>query len=103
MKFYTLETIFTFGKYEGMNLKGIVEIQSSYLNWCIVNLDHFYVSNEVIEEIKALVPDFNLSGEATEILEKKYYEWNDINDYANDDWEDDRDYERDSFDALTDG
>ena len=70
MKFYTLETIFTFGKYEGMNLKGIVEIQSSYLNWCIVNLDHFYVSNEVIEEIKALVPDFNLSGEATEILEK---------------------------------
>jgi broad specificity phosphatase PhoE len=52
MKFYTLDTEFSFGKYEGKTVKEIIEIQPTYLDWCAINLDHFYISDEIIEEIQ---------------------------------------------------
>lgn len=63
MKFYSLDTEFTFGKYESKTVREILEIQPSYLDWCAINLEHFYISEEVIDEIKATYSDFKISEE----------------------------------------
>ena len=63
MKFFTLATEFTVGKFQGNTIKQAIVIQPSYLDWCALNLDHFYISDKVIEEIKSIIPDFKLSDE----------------------------------------
>lgn len=112
MKFYSLETTFTFGKYKGKNVEEVLAIQPSYLNWCAINLEYFYVSEEVMDEIKAVTPNFTFSDEAIKILDKKYCKWRDenrANDYEdnyqnnNYDYKDNNYSGRDTFDALTDG
>jgi hypothetical protein len=90
MKFYNLDTQITFGKFEGKTINQIINIDDSYIEWCSINLDHFYLSGEVIDEIIAIKSDFSLSTLAMEILEKKYDAW-DTEQYDNDR---DDDYER---------
>lgn len=75
MKFYNLDTEFTFGKLQGNTVRQVIEIQSSYIDWCALNLDHFYISDEVIEEIKTIKPDFKLSDEGMQKLNEKYEAW----------------------------
>lgn len=75
MKFYDLDTEFTFGKYEGKTVRQILNLQSSYLDWCAINLDHFYLSNQMIEEIKSIKPDFIISDEGKQKLADKYSTW----------------------------
>ncbi len=45
MKFYTLDTEFTFGKFSGKTIREVIEIQPDYINWCAINLGHFYISS----------------------------------------------------------
>ena len=71
MKFYELETEFSFGKYEGKSLQEILEIQPSYIQWCIDNLDHFYISDQVIQKIKSIKPDFRLNQDSLDRLKEK--------------------------------
>jgi len=105
MKFYNLDTEFTFGKFKGKTVREVLDIQHSYIDWCAINLDHFFISDEVKEEIKSIVPNFSISEEAQNKLSEKYETWeNEQEDYdAYDSYEDYHDYERDTFDALTDG
>lgn len=90
MKFYTLDTEFTFGKYDGKTVKEILELQPSYLDWCAINLDHFYISDEIIAEIKKIKPDFTITEEGKQKLADKYSTWlaapsdyDDYDDYDN--------------------
>lgn len=105
MKFYNLDTEFTFGKFEGKTVREVLDIQHSYIDWCAINLDHFFISDEVIEEIKSIVPDFSISEDGQNKLSEKYETWeNEQEDYDDyDNYDDYHDYERDTFDALTDG
>lgn len=108
MKFYNLDTEFTFGQFEGKTVREVLDIQYSYIDWCAINLDHFFISDEVIEEIKSIVPDFSISEEGQNKLSEKYETWKneqkDYDDYNNyDDYHDYQDYKRDTFGALTDG
>ena len=91
MKFYTLDTEFTFGKYEGKTVKEILEIQTAYLDWCAINLDHFYISDEIIAEVKAIIPSFVISDEGQSKLTEKYDTW-ESQQQDNDDNDDDDDY-----------
>lgn len=75
MKFYDIDTEFTFGKYVGKTMKEILEIQPAYLDWCAINLDHFYISEDVIEEIKASYSGFKISEEGVCKLNEKYEQW----------------------------
>lgn len=77
MKFYDLETKFNFGKYEGKTVKQIIDIQLSYLNWCALNLDHFYMAENDIEEVKSLKPNFSFTKEEEQKLKEKYSKWKD--------------------------
>lgn len=95
MKFYNLETQFTFGQFEGKTLKEVAHEDPSYINWCIINLDHFYVADSTIGELFALNTGFFLTEETVKqhkakheyredkILEEQHFqEYGD--DYSND-------------------
>ncbi len=95
MKFYNLDTQFTFGKFEGKTLKEVIKIDVSYLEWCSTNLDHFYLSDETIDLITKIQSDFRLSTTAKKVLEKKYDTW-ETSQYDNnrdDDYERPQNYE----------
>jgi len=91
MKFYTLDTEFTFGKFSGKTVKEILEIQPTYLDWCAINLDHFYISDEIIAEVKAIIPSFVISDEGQSKLTEKYETW-ESQQQDNDDNDDYDDY-----------
>jgi len=92
MRFYTLDTEFTFGKYEGKTVKEILELQPTYLDWCAINLDHFYISEEIIAEIKVIKPDFTITEEGKQKLADKYSTWE--NEQQQDDSDDYDDFDR---------
>jgi hypothetical protein len=96
MKFYNLDTEFTFGKFQGNKVRQVIDIQPSYLDWCALNLNHFYISDEVIEEIKSIKSDFKISDEGTQKLNEKYEVWE--NEQQESDYDDYYDYhERESY------
>ncbi|MDR1198651.1 MAG: hypothetical protein LBK94_06520 [Prevotellaceae bacterium] len=106
MKFYHIDTKFDFGKYAGKTLQEVLEIRPSYINWCIINLDHFYISEDVIDEIKSIKPEFALSEEELQELNNKYDARNEkqLDKYDKHNYySDDSDWRRETFDALTDG
>jgi hypothetical protein len=84
MKFYNLDTKFNFGKYQGKTLMEILRIQDSYTNWCSINLDHFYMEDEVIIQILEIKPNFKLTEDAKHKLRIKYNEWEHMHNYKND-------------------
>ena len=90
MKIYTLDTEFTFGKYEGKTVKEVLELQPNYIDWCAINLDHFYISDEAITEIKEIKPDFTITEEGKQKLADKYSTWE--NEQEQDDYDDYDDY-----------
>ncbi|MDY0389072.1 MAG: hypothetical protein RBT65_18515 [Methanolobus sp.] len=75
-------------------MREILEIQPAYLDWCAINLDHFYISEEVIEEIKVSYSDFKISEEGVNKLNEKYEQW----EGEQEDYEEYDDYnERESY------
>jgi hypothetical protein len=114
MKFYNIETVFDFGKYAGKSVREVLDIQPSYIDWCIINLNYFYISQAEIDYIKSIKPDFTLSTTGLDALANKYREWNKIQmnivyDHAEYDYTDDGcgaddfNWEEEAFYALTDG
>ena len=63
MKFYTLDTLFSFRKNSRKIIREIIEIDPDYVDWCAINLDHFYIANEIITEVNAINPSFIISEE----------------------------------------
>ena len=88
MKFYDLNTEFSFGKYKGNTIRQILDFQPSYLDWCAINLEHFYISEDVIGEIKNIKPDFALTAEGKQKMEEKYAKW-DIEQESEEDYDND--------------
>jgi len=86
MKFYDLETQFTFGKYNGLKLRQVIAIEPAYINWCINNLDHFFVSKEIQYFIKTTSPEFDINEGKMFIKKNRFHDFDDDfeNDYDND-------------------
>lgn len=80
MKHYNLDSEFTFGKYKGKKVIEVIEIDYTYLTWCIKNLDHFYLKKEVISEINQIIPSFTLTEDQIAILENRYRKWESNNE-----------------------
>ena len=49
MNLYTLDTIFSYGKFIGKTVREVIELQPSYLHWCISNIENFTISDDVIK------------------------------------------------------
>ncbi len=112
MKYYQAHTELTFGMHKGNTLEEVCSKGNvGYINWCIINLDHFYVEEDVIDDIATSLDndDIKLTEKAKEILANKLNDWeNEQDEYEQEHDEpyyerDDRDHARDTFDALTDG
>ena len=110
MKFYDLNSVISFGKFEGKTIREVADAQPSYLEWCSINLDHFFINQDIVEELKENNPSFSFSKEAQDRLAEKYEAWEIEQDdstayesYDEYDYDEYPDYERDTFDALTDG
>ncbi len=58
MKFYDIDSEFTFGKYEGQTIKEVFEKDPKYIDFCFNNIDEFYVSPDVMKELRSLDPRF---------------------------------------------
>ncbi|QED38991.1 hypothetical protein FK178_15260 [Antarcticibacterium arcticum] len=89
MKIYYLDTCFNFGKYEGKTLEEVISIQPDYINWCILNLDHFLVDEDQLEEFLEINTSFFLSKNALMKLEIKWdeYDFNDRSSYGSEETE----------------
>jgi len=94
MKVYTQNSLLKFGKYNGSILEDIAKTDPNYINWCIINLDHFYLSEEAIEHLRAN-SGLVISEEATLALEQKRSEISDASDSNDYDFDD---YERRTYD-----
>lgn len=84
MKFYDTDSEFTFGKYEGKTIKDVFEQDPKYIDFCFNNIDEFYVSPEVMKELKQLDPKFtgpNLSDLDDDLLESYLDEAEEIEDF----------------------
>ncbi|MEY2922298.1 MAG: hypothetical protein RL108_920 [Bacteroidota bacterium] len=103
MKNYELNSILTFGKYKGLSLLQVFELNPSYVDWCILNLDHFNIEEDVFYELQSLNSLFQFSEKSLHKLQSSWQEELDVDDYEEPDYDPYSDWERDSFDALTDG
>lgn len=92
MKFYDLESEFKFGKYEGKTLQEVVKIDPEYINTCSIKEKDFFIAGPVIEDLKKLNPELNLSDVALQNLADKHSAWKHEMDIDEDDEEGTYDY-----------
>lgn len=71
VKEYIAGNVLKFGRFKGKSLSEIVIQQSDYIEWCIIHLDHFYISEETIDNLKEINPEFIVNDQMMEILEEK--------------------------------
>lgn len=71
MKTYNSLTEFSFGKHRGKFLDDIASVDPTYIPWCIINLDHFYITREMITRLSAKNPKLVFGNEVFKALEKK--------------------------------
>jgi hypothetical protein len=93
MKFYNLDTEITFGRFKGKTIEEVLLLEPSYFNFCILNLDHFFLSGEVIAQMKEKNKNFIISETASQKLEEKYADWLENKDAENEYYANDNYYE----------
>ena len=59
MQFYDIDSVFSFGKYEGMTIAEVYEKDPKYIKYCEENIDEFYVSPSVMRELKSMSRSIN--------------------------------------------
>ncbi len=67
MKLYSINDRFSFGKHTGKTILEVIGEDIGYINWCLINLDHFVISDDSIDEIKKFIPVFKLSDLAEQV------------------------------------
>ncbi|MBE6199212.1 MAG: hypothetical protein E7138_02810 [Rikenellaceae bacterium] len=60
MQYYfdSIEDIFEFGKHKNYSLEEVLVFNPSYLDFCILNIPDFYISENAIKQIQELFPDY---------------------------------------------
>ena len=93
MTYYNLDTEFRFGKYKGKTVREVLDLQSSYLNWCVINVDNFIISDSDAAEMKRYNSRFYLSSEAKSAIKRKAAKenrhavaWEDSNNTYENEW-----------------
>lgn len=98
MQFYDVDSIFTFGKYEGETLADVFEKDPKYIKYCQENIDEFYIAPDVLRELKSASRDnklltANLDEMSDEELQEFMNDMNDIDEFDESKLEDDFDWE----------
>ena len=61
MDFYSIDTKLSFGKYKDKTIREILELNPSYINWCIGNIKSFYIEPDIIKQMTTLNSQFSVS------------------------------------------
>jgi len=61
MKEYNINTKFNFGKHKYESLKQVIDLDYSYIEWCLIYHHEFLITDEVLIEIKEINPAFSYS------------------------------------------
>ncbi len=98
MKFYDIDSVFTSGKYAGETLAEVYEKDPKYIKYCQENDDDFYISPEVMKELKTLARDHRLLTQdldklSDEELAEFLDEMNEIDEFNESAFEDDFDWD----------
>lgn len=64
-------SVIKFGKHKEKTLYEIIKRDPSYINWCIINLEHFYIDDYTFKALKVFFPEFEFSPIAIKILKDK--------------------------------
>jgi len=109
MKFYDVESEFSFGKYEGKTLQEVFEKDPKYIDFCFNNYDEFYVSPDVMKElrnlnIKTASPVLDDTDDLNDDeLDSFFDEVEEVNDLEPENFnEEELDWENDDISAITD-
>ena len=71
MKLYNINDRFSFGKHTGKTILEVIGEDIGYINWCLINLDHFVISEDSVDEIKKCIPVIKLSDLAEQVRLQK--------------------------------
>jgi len=66
----SLETPFGFGKYRGKTLLEVAQTDQGYIDWCLINLNHFSITPQILEQIRYYHPKFSLSDKAMNMINR---------------------------------
>ena len=75
LKQYQNYSILHFGRFKGYSINQIIAQDPTYIVWCINHLDHFYIDEEVINNISEKHPTFVLSDTTKATLSTKEEQW----------------------------
>lgn len=58
--FYHIDDLFDFGKFKGLSLSDVMDLEPEYVRWCMFNVSSpsFIIMDEAMEELKMIYPDF---------------------------------------------
>ena len=71
MKIYEKTTILNFGKYKGKTLLELAKTNFAYIEWCILNIDRFYVKKAALKRLANRFKHIKLSDEILKVIETK--------------------------------
>lgn len=74
MKRYTLQSELTFGKYSGMTIDAVTAINPGYIIWCLLNLNHFFISETELKILENKYPSLHISKETWKAVANKMKE-----------------------------
>lgn len=99
MNYYGLSSNFDFGKYNQKTLEEVLSIDKPYIEWCLINLDHFCFDAFLVSDLFTMNLNLSLSSEALTSLSNKLVPPSNssTNSMDDDDYDDYDDYESDGY------
>lgn len=76
-QFESIENRFNFGKYNGLSLSDVMEINPSYLEWCLSKCDgvHILIEDNVISQLRKAFPEYPITDSFIELCEQRQYDF----------------------------
>ncbi len=78
MNFYNLNSKLNFGKHKGKDLFTVIKTDEEYVNWCLINIDTFLISDQTLSELISLIPELKFSDLAENFRKMKIMYTNQI-------------------------
>ena len=68
-QFESIEDRFNFGKYNGLSLSDVMEINPSYVEWCLSQCDgvHILFDDNVISQLEKVFPEYPITASFIEL------------------------------------
>lgn len=101
--FQHIDDEFDFGKYKGLSLSDVMDINPEYIIWCMMNISNnqycsFIITDEAMQELRSVYPEFLITLDFEDMRKKQLF--NDSNDSERCDDYDFRDDEQAAFECY---